>query len=134
MRSVLLVEDNEADEELARLCLGELYDSLDVDVESDGQSALQRLDTTDSLPGLVLLDLNLPLVSGQEVLQTMRAHPRLRTVPVVILSSSGAPHDRREAYEGGANAYIIKPMSFNELRRALRVVTELFLEVAAPPP
>lgn len=85
------------------------------------------------LPRLVLLDIKLPRKSGFEVLQWIRAHPGLKGVPVIMLTSSSQPLDVRRAYELGANAYLVKPMDVDEIARLLLTIHDFWLTANISP-
>lgn len=122
MKSILLVEDNHQDELLILRSLRKVNLANQVDVVRDGQQALDYLfqegefaDRAGSaLPTVVLLDINLPRVSGLEVLERLRTDPRTRIVPIVILTSSDEDRDRLSSYENGANSFVRKPLDFAE--------------------
>jgi CheY-like chemotaxis protein len=123
MRPILLVEDNPMDVELTLRAFAKRHLVNPVEVARDGEEAMQRVDAWEqgALPPLVvLLDLKLPKVDGLEVLRRIKEHPRLRSIPVVILTTSSEDSDMRTAYRLGANSYIVKPVSFDN-----------FMEVAA---
>ena len=92
-------------------------------VAADGQQALEYLGgegafadrSAHPFPGLIFLDIKLPLVSGLEVLRWLRDHPGLRRTVVIVLTSSNHPDDIRGAYDLGANSYVVKPASFQQL-------------------
>ncbi len=84
-------------------------------------------------PGLVLLDLNMPRKDGREALREMKADPELRSIPVVILTTSKAEEDIERTYDLGANSFIVKPVSFDGLVDALRVATEYWFQVVQLP-
>ena len=120
-RHMLLVEDNQSDVELLLAVLEESAFGNTVDVARDGAEALDYLfrreqfaTREEELPCVVLLDIKMPKVSGFEVLQQVRANTRLRWLPVVMLTSSRADRDIIESYELGANAYVVKPVDFDE--------------------
>jgi CheY-like chemotaxis protein len=85
-------------------------------------------------PDLILLDLNLPRLPGREVLQRIRATPALRSVPVIVLTTSRRDEDVQEAYAAGANTYIEKPNDFNRFVEILQILQRYWLEVAILPP
>jgi CheY-like chemotaxis protein len=85
-------------------------------------------------PALILLDLKLPKVDGLEVLRRIRADPRTRRVPVVVLTSSNQDADLSTAYDLGANAYVRKPVTFSEFTDAMHTVGLFWLLVNQPPP
>lgn len=94
-----------------------------VDVARDGEEALAwlpRWEAGEPRPAVILLDLKLPKIDGLDVLRRLKAHPNLRSIPVVVLTTSAESTDMRTAYEIGANSYIVKPVDFDK-----------FVEVAA---
>jgi len=124
---ILLVEDNQDDEELAMLALKKGNIANDVVVARDGVEALDYLFATGAfsgrdlteVPQLVLLDLKLPKIDGLEVLRRIRADPRTRRQPVVILTSSKEEEDLIRGYDEGANSYVRKPVDFNQFIEAV---------------
>jgi CheY-like chemotaxis protein len=134
---ILLVEDNEDDEVLTLRALKKNQIENEVVVARDGVEALEYLlgigthagrDTT-MQPHVVLLDLNLPRISGHEVLRRVRAEQRTRHVPVVVLTSSKEEEDLVESYEAGANAYVRKPVEFAQFSDAVRALGRFWLGV-----
>ncbi len=127
-RIILLVEDNPDDEMLTLRALKKNNIGNEVIVVRDGTEALAFLFCTGAyanrdpnhLPELILLDLRLPRVDGIEVLRRIRADERMTLLPVVILTSSNADRDLVDSYKFGANAYIHKPVHFNEFIEAIR--------------
>jgi two-component system response regulator len=126
-RPILLVEDNPHDEELTLRALQKSRILNPVVVARDGAEALDYLlargkdaDRPPPLPQVVLLDLKLPKIDGLEVLKTLRAHPRTRLLPVVILTSSKEQQDLVASYELGANSYVRKPVDFAQFLEAAR--------------
>jgi CheY-like chemotaxis protein len=84
-------------------------------------------------PGLVLLDLNMPRRDGREALREMKADPELRSIPVVILTTSKTEEDIENAYNLGANSFIMKPVTFEGLVQAMKVVTEYWFQLVQLP-
>jgi two-component system response regulator len=126
--TVLLVEDNPDDEELTCEALKKTGMDNPMVVARDGAEALDYLfargkfagrDVGD-LPVVVLLDLNLPKLSGVDVLRAIRADARTRLVPVVVLTSSAEDIDLVEGYESGANGYVVKPVGYRAFTDAVR--------------
>lgn len=121
-RVILLVEDNLQDEMLVLRALRRAHVANRIDIVRDGQQALDYLfrngDFTTregpDLPTVVLLDISLPRLTGLEVLTRLRADPRTRLLPVVILTSSDEDADRLASYECGANSFVRKPLAFAE--------------------
>ena len=85
-------------------------------------------------PALVLLDLNMPKVNGLEVLRRIRADPRTRLIPVVVLTSSELDEDIRQAYDLGANGYVLKPVKLSEFNEAILAVGAFWLSLNQSPP
>jgi chemotaxis family two-component system response regulator Rcp1 len=108
VQRILLVEDNPGDAQLVRMAFAEALPDARVSVAADGEAALARL-REEGPPDLLLLDLNLPRLSGHEVLEAIKADAALRRLPVVVLSSSEAEADVTRSYELGASSHIAKP-------------------------
>ena len=136
MRSILLVEDNPDDEALTLRAFTKNNMLNDVTVARDGAEALELLfaDRSAPLPGLILLDLSIPKVSGLEVLGRIRADQRTRLVPVVILTTSKEQEDVLAGYSGGANAYVRKPLKFADFTAAMKVLGMFWLLLSEGPP
>jgi two-component system response regulator len=141
-RMILLVEDDDVDAELATRAFqrGKITNSL---VRArDGLEALDYLfargkyaarDAND-LPVFILLDLNIPKISGFEVLMAIRADQRTRHLPVIVLSSSGEERDVIRAYKNFANSYIIKPLDYDQFVTATRQLCLYWTDLNEPPP
>lgn len=139
---VLLVEDNPDDEALALRAFRKNHFAHKVVVARDGVEALDYLFGTGchagrdirEQPPVVLLDLKLPKLDGLEVLRRLRADPRTRAQPVVILTTSNEHSDLSAGYALHANSYIRKPIDFNEFTETLRTVAHYWLKLNEPPP
>lgn len=117
MRPILLVEDNPMDVDLTLRAFAKRHLVNPVDVARDGEEAMQRIDAWEAgemPPLVVLLDLKLPKVDGLTILRRLKEHPRLRSIPVVVLTTSSEDSDVRSAYQLGVNSYIVKPVSFDK--------------------
>lgn len=116
--SILLVEDNPGDVRLIKESFKDCQMCNDIVVKVDGQEALEYLRNAsdEDLPDLILLDLNLPRLTGQEVLASMRDDQRLRRLCTVVLTSSQAERDIIKSYDLGANAYVCKPLTLVEIK------------------
>lgn len=116
-QSILLIEDNPVDLDLTLRAFARRKLVNPMDVFRDGAEALSwitRWETGALWPTLILLDLKLPKVDGLEVLRQLKAHPQLRTIPVIILTTSDEDADIQKAYSMGANSYIVKPVDFDK--------------------
>jgi len=140
-RSILLVEDNRDDVELTLRAFRRNHIRNEIVVAYDGAEALDRLLGSGEpgapereLPAVVLLDLKLPKIDGLEVLRQIRAHPRTRLLPVVILTSSREEIDLVNGYRLGANSYVRKPVSFEEFLEASRHLGLYWLVLNEAPP
>lgn len=133
--TILLADDDEDDVLLVRLALSSSGWSGPVQQVGDGQELLEYLLRQGNwatrpgyeLPGLILLDLNMPRLDGRGALTRLRAIPDLSALPVVVLSTSSSAQDRKEVIELGANDYIQKPSSYAELVAAMRSAREAWL-------
>src|SRR5450631_141921 len=141
-RMILLVEDNDVDADLASRAFQRAEIKNPMMRVRDGLDALDYLfargkyaarDPYD-MPAFVLLDLNIPKISGVEVLKAIRADQRTMHLPVIILSSSGEERDRMGAYKHFANSYIIKPLDYDQFVAAARQVSLYWTELNAPAP
>jgi two-component system, response regulator len=120
-KNILLVEDNPDDIALTRRALSKHKLANRLAVARDGVEALDMLlDETAGLPEVVLLDLKLPKIDGLEVLRQVRANPRTRYVPVVVLTSSDEERDVIASYDLRANSYVRKPVDFEQFLEAAR--------------
>jgi two-component system, chemotaxis family, response regulator Rcp1 len=135
---ILLVEDSPSDTELTIEALREGTIGNRLSHVEDGVEAMDFLAhrgpyTRAPRPDLILLDLNLPSKDGRELLAELKADPDLRTIPVVVLSTSKADQDVLRAYQLQANCYITKPVDFNQFVRVLRSIEHFWLEIATLP-
>jgi two-component system response regulator len=137
-RAILLVEDRPINVALTRRAFTKSGCTHPLVVARDGLQALELLglgtDEVPALPALVLLDLNLPMVDGLEVLERVRSNPRTRRLPVVILSSSLDEHDVSAAYRLGANSYLQKPIGFEDFITTVDRLWRYWLELNQSPP
>ena len=135
---ILLVEDNPNDLELAMHAFRKQHFANTIAVARDGQEALDYLfggngRSPGALPKVILLDLKLPRVDGLQVLRQIRAHPTLRHIPVVILTSSREERDVVEGYDLGVNSYIVKPVDFDQFVEAVQTLGLYWLLLNEPP-
>jgi CheY-like chemotaxis protein len=141
LKRILLAEDNANDLELTMAALQTHNLANEIVAVRDGAEALDYLyqrgsfaDRASGLPALVLLDLKMPKVDGLEVLQTIKADPRLRLIPVVMLTSSREESDLIRSYKLGVNAYVVKPVDFSEFMDAVKQIGAFWAVVNELPP
>jgi two-component system response regulator len=140
-KRILLVDDSPQDTELTLDSL-ELHQLAgEVDAVRDGAEALDYLyrrgtfaPRAEGNPNLLLLDLKMPRVNGIEVLRQIRSDPKLKLIPVVIMTSSREEHDLTKCYQLGANAYVVKPVNFQAFVNAVKQVGGFWARTNQPPP
>ena len=141
-RWILLAEDNANDADLTMRALSANQSPDEVVLAGDGAEALDCLYRRGAFqsrdgdpPAVVLLDLKMPKVDGLEVLRQIKADAALKNIPVVIFTSSGRERaDLARTYQMGANAYVVKPLGFQEFTAALKDVKKFWLIINEPPP
>ena len=140
LKTILLVEDNGNDIELALEVLAEEAFARDIIVVKDGQQALDFLHRSGLHAGrepgnpiLMVLDLKLPRLDGLEVLRRVKATPGLKSIPVVMLTSSREESDLQTSYGLGANAYVVKPVDFDKYSETLKAIGSFWTETNQPP-
>jgi two-component system, response regulator len=141
-KTILLVEDNANDEELTLRALRKANIANEVFVARDGQEAVDFLFGTGQragrelakMPAVVLLDLKLPKLNGIDVLQRIRADPRTRLIPVVVLTSSSEDEDMLRSYQSGANSYVRKPIEFSAFAHAVTQLGMYWMLINQAPP
>ena len=141
LKPILLVEDNALDLELTMTALERSQLANEVIVVRDGAEALDYLFRQGSFaqrpegnPAVVLLDLKLPKVNGLEVLAELRKAPSLKSMPVVMLTSSEEEPDLIQSYELGVNAYVVKPVDFKQFIEAIADLDIFWAVINEPPP
>jgi CheY-like chemotaxis protein len=138
---VLLVEDDPGDQEITRRALRRDGFAADLRIVADGKEALDYLhrrgrfgDPADApRPDLILLDLNLPGMSGKQLLETVKQDPALRRTPLVVVSTSAREQDIVDCYDLGCNSYVIKPLDAHRFIAELREIYEYWFGVVALP-
>jgi DNA-binding response OmpR family regulator len=141
LKPILLVEDNPNDLELTLIALSKSQLANQVIIVRDGAEALDYLnregvhaDRAEGNPAVVLLDLKLPKVNGLEVLKAIRSTASLKSVPVVMLTSSQTESDVVHSYELGVNAYVVKPVEFKQFVAAIADLGVFWAVLNEPPP
>jgi CheY-like chemotaxis protein len=134
---VLIIEDNPGDVRLLEEAFSELRANVRIEVAKDGAEGIQVIarasQNKDGAPDLILLDLNLPKISGHEVLSKIKSDPRTQHIPVLVLTSSRAESDVHRAYQSHANAYLRKPSTLEGLLDTARDVKNFWMETAILP-
>jgi CheY-like chemotaxis protein len=139
--TILLTDDDEEDLQMTQEALRESRLGNDLRITRDGEELMDYLhrrgrysDPSDApMPGLILLDLNMPRKDGREALAEIKADPDLRRIPVIMLTTSKAEEDIFRSYDLGVNSFISKPVTFAGLVDAMRVVSEYWFEIVDLP-
>lgn len=136
---ILMVEDNPGDARLAREALADSKLKLEVSEVRDGESAMAFLRREGQfrsahVPDLILLDLNLPKKDGREVLAEIKVNPKLKQIPVVILTSSQAEEDVLRTYQLHANCYVTKPIGLDQLQKVVAQIKDFWFTIVKLPP
>ncbi len=132
--NVLLVEDNPADQKLTIRALNKGRVKTNLYIVEDGVEAMNYLEHKDKytdrqkfpLPDLILLDINLPRMNGLDVLKKIRQDAELKTIPIIMLTTSSQEKDIVESYKLGVNAYINKPVQINDFTSAIRTIEDFW--------
>ena len=140
VKRILLVEDSPHDIELTMVALEKCHLANHVDIARDGADALDYLHRRgahahrpEGLPVVVLLDLKMPKVDGLQVLKEMKSDPSLKNVPVVMLTSSNEERDLLESYKLGTNAYVVKPVDFQQFTESIKQLGCFWAIINEPP-
>jgi len=141
LKRILLVEDSANDIELILAALAENHLANEVVVARDGEEALDYLYRRgvfrmrmEGNPVVILLDLKLPKVDGLEVLSQLKSDPQFKVIPIVVLTSSREERDLIQSYHSGTNAYVVKPLDFQEFVTVIRELGLFWAVVNQPPP
>jgi two-component system response regulator len=136
MVRVLLIEDNQDDIDLMLHSFKRHHFTNKIAVVMDGEEALRSLEQSkkeEDIPGLILLDLKLPKVDGIELLERIKDDPMLRSIPVVVLTSSEEEKDVEDCYRLGVNSYIVKPVDFEKFVSTIHTLGFYWLLLNKPP-
>lgn len=127
LKPILLAEDNQNDVDLALMALSEHNLANKISVVNDGVEVLEYLRSQGRFkgrkpgyPAVILLDLKMPRMDGIEVLKELKSDPELKLIPVVMVSSSREENDLEQSYRLGVNAYVVKPVDFNQFLVAIK--------------
>lgn len=113
--NLLLIDDDADDQEIFLSALAFIDNSIRCSLASNGQEAIQHLGASESLPDLIFLDLNMPVMNGMQFLQELKSNQRTKHIPVIIYSTASDQHTIRQAQELGAYQFYTKPEKFSEL-------------------
>ncbi len=136
IRPILLVEDNPVDLDLTKRAFSGRKIVNPIHVATDGEEALgwiERWDSGEPTPVVILLDLKLPKIDGLEVLRQLKSHPKYCAIPVVVLTTSSENSDIKTAYKLGANSYLVKPVDYEKFMEVTSQI-ELYWGVLNEPP
>lgn len=142
MISIVLADDDPDDRKLTQDAFCENRLANEFHTVEDGEELMDYLLRRDKytslqgdpLPGLILLDLNMPRKDGREALKEIKAHPDLRRIPIVVLTTSKAEEDILRSYDLGVNSYVTKPVTFKSLVELIKVLGRYWFEVVELPP
>ena len=121
-KTILIVEDDEVDVMTIKRAMKEIHVTNPVEVRWNGEEALDYLQGERELPGIVLLDLNMPRMNGMEFLQHVRSDERLKRIPVVVLTASREEQDRFSSFNLGVAGYMIKPVAYLQFVEVIRAI------------
>ncbi|MFP4228404.1 MAG: response regulator [Salinivenus sp.] len=139
---ILLAEDDPDDRLLTRRALAKSRITNEFTAVENGEKLMQYLRREGEYsdpeaaprPGLILLDLNMPRMDGREALREIKSDPELRRIPVVVLTTSEAEQDILQSYDLGVNAFVTKPVTFDELANAVQALGEFWFDLVKLPP
>jgi CheY-like chemotaxis protein len=121
-KTILIVEDDEVDVMTIKRAMKEIHVTNPVKVTWNGEEALEYLKGQKDLPGIILLDLNMPRMNGVEFLRHLRADERLKPIPVVVLTTSREEQDRVSSFNLGVAGYMIKPVDYLQFVEVIRAI------------
>ncbi len=137
LRPILMADDDADDREMTRIALDESPLGNPIEFVNDGQELLDRLRRSvgrASLPGLVMLDLNMPRKDGRQTLAEIKQDPHLRHLPVIVLTTSKAEEDILRSYDLGASGFITKPVTFEGLVEVMTAIGDYWFDLVERPP
>lgn len=136
--SLLIIDDNEGDIELISKILEGSVDAKNIHASVDGEEALRILQKRNRFANapdidVVILDLNIPGMSGYDILRAIKSDERTKVIPVVVLTGSSSEKDILAAYELGANSYVVKPALFKDLSKTVKLIDQYWLKTVTLP-
>lgn len=126
--TIFLVDDDTVDRDLFREALSDIGLPFTLEEDENGESFLQRMESTEILPDVIFLDFNMPVKDGRATLKELKAHSVFSKIPVFILSTSNSQFDMSLAYEEGAGLFLVKPHSYPDLVAMLQQITNVFVK------
>lgn len=132
--TILIADDDADDRILTKEAFEENHILNPIHFVGDGEELMDYLLNTPVMPGMILLDLNMPRKDGREALSEIKSNPRLRRIPVIILTTSKAEEDIIRSYDLGVNCFITKPVTFNDLVEVTRMLGKYWFEIVELPP
>ncbi|MFA0887694.1 MAG: response regulator [Synergistales bacterium] len=121
-KTILIVEDDEVDVMTIKRAMKEIHVTNPIRVKWNGEEALEYLKGEKDLPGIILLDLNMPRMNGVELLQQIRTDERLKPIPVIVLTTSREEQDRVSSFNLGVAGYMIKPVDYLQFVEVIRAI------------
>ncbi|HEY4149379.1 MAG TPA: response regulator [Chitinophagaceae bacterium] len=122
---ILLIEDDLDDIEFLQEAFKNQGVEVDMDIANDGSAAVNHIRTARQYPDIIILDLNLPKIHGREVILEIKSSPAFQLVPLLILTTSSAREDMEYAYRHGADKYVIKPTTLEQIRQTVNTILSL---------
>lgn len=130
---IMIADDDPEDRQLIEEALRESRLLNEIVFAVDGEDLMAKLHESRTLPGLILLDLNMPRKDGREVLSEIKKNPKLRHIPVIVLTTSKAEEDIYRTYDLGVNSFITKPVTFTALVEVIRDIAHYWFELVDLP-
>lgn len=127
---ILIAEDDEDDQMLMKSAFKDNKIDCQLEFVSDGEKLIACLETCETTPSLILLDLNMPKVDGKTVLKTIKNMEAYRHIPTMIISTSSAAAEVKNVYNLGASAYLVKPASYDDLLKLVKHLTSFYFDAA----
>ncbi len=125
--SILIIDDNPDDIEITQVALGEMGRKEEVEAVTSGEEAMKRLRSSDHLPGVILLDLKMPGMSGFDCLREIRTDESLKHIPVIVVTSSSLEAEEQKSYAFGADSFLYKSIDIDRFGKSLDNLLQRFL-------
>ncbi len=121
-KQILIVEDDLVDVMTIKRAFKQVGILNPLHIEPNGEEAIKYLDQVETLPGLIILDLNMPKMNGIEFLKIVRSNPRLKNMPIVVLTTSKEQQDKLNTFDLNVSGYMIKPVDFNQFKDMIKTI------------